>query len=134
MAPKIVISDSDPQMLALFDEILSSAGYNTDLYLYGLPDLDTLRRMAPSAIITNYWCSIEDSGQQLWSQILDEGETWHIPVILCTGAYRDLWSKSGWWQHPGVYVMRKPFDIDDLVAVLEYLAPRPAHAQAAIPN
>ena len=40
--------------------------------------------------------------------------TAHVPIIICTGAKREVYEQEGWLTEKGVRIVLKPFDINDL--------------------
>lgn len=113
-----MIIDSDQHVLALLDEILSMAGYETHLYTYGLPDQAELLRVRPTLIICDYLLDGEQVGQELWEMLSREPALAHTRLLLCTTSAGQLAECAGWWKAAGIPIVGKPFDVEDFLCAV----------------
>jgi CheY-like chemotaxis protein len=112
----ILIIDDDPDVLAVIDEILTEEGYRvTCLASVRPPDTRSIADLAPDVIIT-------DSLGTMTTDVVAALAWWHldpqvahIPLVLCTGAHHQIALASFPLAKMGVPVVRKPFDIDELL-------------------
>lgn len=127
MVASIMVIDDDPTILALLDEIMTEADYEVHLYTYGLPDSAELRRVHPDLIICDYLVDGDDVGADLLATLRQDPDWATTPLIVCSTAHAHLRTSNGWWDRPGVSIVSKPFDIDDLLgAIQQALAARAA--------
>jgi two-component system nitrogen regulation response regulator GlnG len=146
MPYSIMVIDSDPHTLALFDEILTLEGYDVSLYAYGLPSLAEIDRADPALIVLDH-ISVDEAGSWRLLDLLSlVRATRPLPVVLCSTGGANVRRQDGWPLAPGISYVAKPFEIDDLLAAIraglamvpsrEAPLPRfagPAHIDAA-PN
>lgn len=66
-------------------------------------------------IILDYIFGTEKLGWQLLQKLKMRRSTSAIPVIVCTAATRDVMAIEGYLAAKNVLLVRKPFDIDDLL-------------------
>ncbi len=116
---RILIIDHSTDILQLMRELLDGEGYHVSVRRsleYGTEDV---RELAPDLIIVDSpwnprahrWVFVDCLRQDC---ALDQ-----IPIVLCTGAIREVsesWKRLG---AMGIRVIRKPFDIDPLLKEIE---------------
>ena len=118
MPHSIMVVDSDPQTLALFDEILTLEGYDVSLYAYGLPSLAEIDRADPALILLDH-ISVDEAGSWRLLDVLSlVRATRPLPVVLCSTGGANVRRKDGWPIAPGISYVGKPFEIDDLLATI----------------
>lgn len=114
-AKKILVVNDTQEILDLFRDILQEEGYEVELYSYAFNDLVEIKRIAPDLIILDYIIGGEDYGWQVLQKLKMDRATAAIPVIVCTGAVRQVREMEGHLKEKGVGIVLKPFDIDDLL-------------------
>ena len=118
----ILVINDDPAILGLFDDLLREEGYDVQQDEFG-KTTDELHRhirdLQPELIILDYIIGREGSGWQLLQAIKMDRATRHIPVIICTGAARQVEELRGHLLEMDVQVVLKPFDIDHLIEIVE---------------
>ena len=119
MPQRILVVNDTKEILELFREILTEAGYEVSLYSYGIQDLDEVERVAPDLIILDYVTQREEPGWQLLQKLKMRRSTEAIPVIVCTAAAMEVREMEGYLQAKGVGLVLKPFTIDDLIDAIE---------------
>src|SRR5690349_23164582 len=115
MAIQIMVINDTKEILELFEDILTTEGYEVILYSYGVHDLTEIKQHKPDLIILDYIIGDEKAGWQLLQKLKMDRETVNIPVIVCSAAVRILRELEGWLTEKGIGVVFKPFDIDDLL-------------------
>ena len=130
--PHVLAINNDPTVLALFRDLLEEEGYRVSLHSYVDRDLAEIVRLAPDLIVLDYMWAIEDASWSLLQMLQMDRRTAAIPIVLCTGAVREVEALEGHLTEMGIRVVLKPFNIDRLLAVLaEALAARTTAAQEA---
>lgn len=122
-APKhIFIVDDTPAILELFRELLEEAGYTVTLDTFSGDLADELARVQeanPDLIILDFIIGGEGLGWQFLQMLKMDRSTVNLPVIICTGAVRQVTELQGHLDEMGVAVVLKPFDIDHLLSQVE---------------
>lgn len=116
--PLILAINSSQDVLNLFKKLLSDEGYDVRIQSYMSHDLDEIVEMNPELIILDYMWGSEDSGWSLLQMLKLDPRTKDIPVILCTGAVRQVEPLDARLAEMGVRVVLKPFDLDELLAAV----------------
>ncbi len=112
---KIMVVNDTQEILDLFRDILEEEGYDVSLYSYAFNDLVEIKRIAPDLIILDYMIGGEDFGWQVLQKLKMDRATANIPIIVCTGAVRQVREMEGHLKDKGVGIILKPFDIEDLL-------------------
>lgn len=112
---KILVVNDTQEILDLFRDIFEEEGYEVFLYSFAFNDLVEIKRVCPDLIILDYMIGGEDYGWQVLQKLKMDRATANIPVIICTGALRQVRELEGHLKEKGVGIVLKPFDIDDLL-------------------
>lgn len=115
MAKRILVINDTPEILELFQDLLTEEGYEVILYSFATHDTAEIVRHRPDLIILDYIFGTEKLGWQLLQKLKMRRETAGIPVIICTAAVKEVREIEGYLLAKGVTVVPKPFDIDDLL-------------------
>lgn len=113
------VVEDDPDFRELLRDVLQRAGWTVDLADDGIAALSRIRRVIPDLIILDLMMPNLDGVEVL--KLLRSTEVGRqIPVVVATGtrvddAVRDLASA----------VLVKPFDIQELLRVVQQLVPTP---------
>ena len=132
MAQRILVINDTPEILELFQEILSDEGYEVILYSYATHDTAEIVRHHPDLIILDYIFGTEKLGWQLLQKLKMRHDTAGIPVIICTAAIREVREIEGYLLAKGVTLVPKPFDIDDLLLSVKNALAEPRAAASLI--
>lgn len=118
---RIFVVNDDPAILDLFQDLLSEEGYEVILDRFNRKTgelLDTIREVQPDLVIMDFIIGGEASGWQLLQVTQMDRSTRDIPVIVCTGAVKQVTELSAHLDGMDVNVVIKPFDIDHLLDII----------------
>ena len=118
MATHIMVINDTQEILELFEDLLTSEGYEVTLYSYGVHDMKEVERIAPNLIIIDYLIGDERTGWQMLQKLKMTRATATIPIIVCTAALNQVKEIEGWLTQKGITVVLKPFDVDDLLTAV----------------
>jgi CheY-like chemotaxis protein len=117
-APHVLAINNDQTMLALFRDLLEEEGYRVTTHAYLDHDLDDIRVLQPDLIVLDYMWASDDNAWSLLNLLRLSPDTAAIPIVLCTGAVQEVQALSAHLEDMDIRVVFKPFNIDQLVAVL----------------
>ena len=112
----VLVVDDDLHLCDLLSELLSEAGYTVNCAHDGEAAWKEIQRQPPDIILSDITMPRLD-GIGLASRLASCGYT--TPIILMSAGYRDWTGVSGRF-------IRKPFDLDHLLAALANTLNRPA--------
>ncbi len=116
----IFVMNDTPAILDLFKELLEEEGYQVTLDRFEATAIGEkvtdIKQAKPDLVILDYIIGAEGLGWQLLQLMKMERATRDIPVIICTGAVRQVEELQTHLDEMGVAVVLKPFDIDRLLA------------------
>lgn len=118
----ILVVNDDPAILELFRDLLSEEGYDVTLDKFERQTgdlLQSIRDLQPDLVIMDFIVGREDSGWQLLQAAKMDRSTRAIPVIVCTGAIKQVTELSVHLDEMDVHVVLKPFDIDHLLEIID---------------
>lgn len=110
----LAINDSK-EVLDIFRLLLEEEGYRVTTMRYAFKDMAEIRLMKPDLVILDYMWAEEDSGWAMLQMLKLDRTTGSIPIILCTGAKKQVDELDGQLATMNVTVVLKPFDIDTLL-------------------
>src|SRR5688500_9918309 len=108
--PHILVVDDSPDILNLKDDILESEGFRVSTMLRRETGVSDVMEMKPDLLVMDY---VAGEASSLMHTIATDPRTKQIPILLCTGAIREVESLLPQLDAIGVRVIFKPFDIDD---------------------
>jgi len=110
----LAINDSE-DVLQLYRDLFEEEGYRVSTQAYVSTDLGAICELRPDLIILDYMSEAEDAGWALLQMLRMSPDTEAIPIVLCTGAIRQVAPLTGHLAEMGVRVILKPFNIEDLL-------------------
>lgn len=113
--PHILVVNDSPDILALKDDILEDEGFRVSTRLREQAGLDEIAATNPDLLIIDYGSEPEAA---LLDELTTDPRTAQIPIVLCTGAIREVEADRPHLDALGIRVVYQPFDIDDLLAVV----------------
>ena len=122
MAKLIMVVNDTQEILDMFRELLTSEGYEVSLHAYGKREIDEVRRINPTLIISD-WPPLEREvyGWQFIQMLKMAPDTGRIPIIVCTTNLRAIQDNQAWMASKGIRVVAKPFEIGELLEAVESL-------------
>ena len=120
MSKHILVINDTQEILELFAQILESeGGYSVTLSTYKPQMVDYIKEVQPDLIISDHMFGEEKFGWQLIQRLKMDRETAGIPIVVCSGAIRELRELEGHLISKKVSVLYKPFDVDELLMVVK---------------
>ncbi len=120
MLKHIMIINDTEEILELFRAILhDEAGYELTLSGFQPQIMGQILEVMPDLIISDHVFGEERIGWQFIQKLKMTRETAHIPVIVCSGAVNELKAMEGYLTSKKVGILYKPFDVDELLALVE---------------
>jgi len=128
---QILIIDDQNQLLSLMRRILEDENYQVHILQNGNDAYIQMKALLPDLLILDLKLG-GISGKDVLKQLKEDAVTAEIPVIVYTAAVleaeevaREIEGDSELYQK--VYLIRKPFDLDDLLALVEQVVNEPVH-------
>jgi CheY-like chemotaxis protein len=115
--PKHILIVNDTQeILELFRAILEEEeGYTVTLTSIKPQMLEMVKQIKPDLIISDHVFGEEKLGWQFIQRLKMDRQTANIPLIVCSGAVRELKEMEGYLTSKDIGVLYKPFDVDELI-------------------
>ena len=113
--PVVAVVNDDTQFLRLMEMVLASAGYETLIFFEGGTTFDEIRNHMPDVVVLDIRMEQPESGWIILDLMRLDEATADIPVVVCSADHEQLLSKEEYLATKRAGVLRKPFDIDDLV-------------------
>jgi DNA-binding response OmpR family regulator len=128
---QILIIDDQSQLLSLMRRILEDEQYQVSILQNGKDGFSQMKVLLPDLLILDLKLG-DVSGQDVLKQLKEDAVTAEIPVIVYTAAVleaeevaRMIASDPKLYQR--VYLVHKPFELDDLLALVEQIVNEPVH-------
>ena len=118
MARILVINDTQ-ELLEMFRLLLEQEDH--EVVLSGLPILKVseVEQIRPGLIILDIIFGDQKTGWQMLQMLKMKRSTASIPIIVCTAALREVQEQEGYLISQGIRVLYKPFDIDNLLTLID---------------
>lgn len=126
MSAKLLLVDDEPGLREAVQAYLSQAGFSVDVAQNGQEGWDKLQQEPPELVITDIMMPDVD-GYQLLKQMRDDPRFKSLPVIFLTARGMTSDRIQGYQARCDAYIS-KPFDPDELIAVVENLLERRTNA------
>jgi DNA-binding response OmpR family regulator len=118
MPARILVIDDTPEILELFQDLLTDEGYEVLLAARVMQHVTEVERLRPDLIILDLLFGTEAAGGHLLHALRGHVATAAIPLIVCTAATAQLHAYDADLHLPGVSVVAKPFDVDDVLRTI----------------
>ena len=120
MTKRILVVNDTQEILELFHEILHiEGGYEVELCSVAPSIVDTVREVNPDLVISDHVFGEEKVGWQFIQRLKMHRATADIPIIVCSGAIKELKEMEGYLVSKNIGVLYKPFDVDDLLNLVQ---------------
>jgi CheY-like chemotaxis protein len=114
----VLVVNDDTAFLQLMEQLLEDEGYRADTLKTTKNALDRIKEQRPALVVLDVRINNEAAGLLLLDLITLDPETSSIPVIVATSNLQALAGREAELAAKGVYVIAKPFDIDELGALM----------------
>jgi CheY-like chemotaxis protein len=118
--PVITVVNDDTTFLQLMEQLLDDEGYEAEALKSTNNALDHIKKRKPALIVLDIRINNEENGLLLLDLITLDPETRKIPVIIASANLQALAGREDELAAKGIYVIAKPFDIDDLAALIRH--------------
>lgn len=114
----ILVINSCEDLVSLYRDLLSEEGYSVSV-LPELPeDLGPISNMSPDLIILDDMWNVTDDRRAPLERLSSHPQTRYLPIVLCTGAIRQVESLMASLRGKNIEVVFKPFDLDHLLCLV----------------
>lgn len=129
MAKQILVVDDKSELLHLMRRVLEDEQYHVAILQEGKEAFTQVKSQLPDLLILDLRLG-EISGQDILKQLKDDLVTCDIPVIVYTAAVLEAEEVTRLINnHPGhfhgVYVVQKPFELDNLLDLVQQVLNEP---------
>ncbi|HEY8829904.1 MAG TPA: response regulator [Candidatus Limnocylindria bacterium] len=116
--PLIIVVNDDTAFLELMEQLLGDEGYEAEVMKSTKNAMEHIKERRPALIVLDVRINNEEAGLLLLDLITLDPETSSIPVIIASANLQALAGRDDELAAKGIYVIAKPFDIDDLAALI----------------
>jgi len=116
--PLIIVVNDDTAFLQLMEQLLEDEGYEAEVMKSTKNALEHIKERRPALIVLDVRINNEEAGLLLLDLITLDPETRSIPVVIASANVQALAGREDELASKGIYVIAKPFDIDDLAALI----------------
>lgn len=111
--PHILVVNNSLDILVLKEEIYEEEGYRVSTRLRAETGVPEIVRIKADLLVLDY---VSGEEADLLVHIRGDPRTAELPILLCTGARREVEAIQSELSAMGVRVIYKPFDIDHLLS------------------
>jgi DNA-binding response OmpR family regulator len=128
---QILIIDDQSQLLSLMRRILEDEQYQVSILQNGKDGFSLMKTLLPDLLILDLKLG-DVSGKDILKQLKEDAITAEIPVIVYTAAVLeaeevDRMIESDPQLYQRVHLVRKPFELEDLLALVDQVLNEPVH-------
>jgi DNA-binding response OmpR family regulator len=118
----IAVIDDDAACRELLHDLLSEEGYAVHLFADSATAARCLRDVAPAAIILDMRLENPTAGWEVLADLRLDPVLHATPVLVCSADLSALQQRAGDLERQGCAILAKPFNVDDLLVLLQHLA------------
>jgi DNA-binding response OmpR family regulator len=122
MSTCIAVIDDDPACRELLHDLLSEEGYAVHLFPDSATAARCLRDLVPAAIILDVRLKPPTTGWEVLAALRRDPVLHATPVLVCSADRIALQERASDLERQGCAILAKPFDVDDLLVLLQHLA------------
>ncbi len=120
--PHILIIDDDPSILEMMRLILEEEGkYRVTTAEIVFEHVTEIEHLQPDLILLDFLMHGREVGWTLLQKLKLHRPTKDIPIVLCTAALLDVKEQEPIFTQKGIPILYKPFDVDELLHVVEQI-------------
>jgi DNA-binding response OmpR family regulator len=101
-----------------FRAVLEDDGFRVTLRDHASPNVTEIAQLSPDVVIVDSQGVADDCPEQLLRRMRAHADLACIPIVLCTGAIYDADALADELAELHVKLLPKPFDIDQLLAMV----------------
>jgi DNA-binding NtrC family response regulator len=116
---KIMVVNDTSDILELFREILTDEGYEVITHSFEIHTLEPVEAVMPDLVIVDQIFGEEKPGWQLIQLLRMTRRTENIPIVVCSGALKQVQELESHLKNMQIEVVAKPFRINDLLGAVE---------------
>jgi DNA-binding response OmpR family regulator len=117
---KIAVINNDKDFLDAVKVLLSDyTNHHVVIHHEGKSAYKKIVKEKPDLVILDIRLDKPVTGWKILDLLRLNTDTCGIPVIVCSAALNELKEKEAWLSNHGVLVLPKPFDINDLLALVQ---------------
>jgi CheY-like chemotaxis protein len=121
MSTSIAVIDDDAACRELLHDLLSEEGYAVHLFADRRTAARCLRDLAPAAIILDVRLETPTAGWEVLADLRHDHVLHATPVLICSADLSALQERASDLERQGCAILAKPFDVDDLLVLLQHL-------------
>ncbi|KAB8145544.1 response regulator transcription factor [Chloroflexia bacterium SDU3-3] len=125
-SPLIMMVDSDIAFLEMLAEFLGEEGYATQPLRTTSDAFSTIAQAQPQLVIVEVALDNPEQGWSLLNKLRLDPATCNIPVIVASAATDLITRNEAHLREKRCAILLKPFDLEDLLAMVKRHAPLPA--------
>ena len=130
MSASVLVIDDNAELLALYESVLGWNGYRAICLEEPPRSLEVVNDTRPDAVILDlHFGGQQFEGWRFLQLLRADPSRAELPVIVCTAGLAEVRDAEEWLRRHNVWVLTKPFVINDLERVLREAIP--ASHQAA---
>lgn len=116
----IVVIEDDASVSRIIGDMLRESNHQVVSYFAPSTDiLEHVKEYRPDLVILDARLNDSVSGWDIIAALKEDSQTRFLPIILCTAARDQLNTHRAMLQRYDIPVLEKPFDIDDLDALVD---------------
>jgi two-component system, OmpR family, response regulator VicR len=119
MPRRIAVVNDDTAFLDLMVELLTEEGYEAHPFKETTTAYQGVRDLRPDVIILDVRMENDVAGWQLLEYYKLEPVLTKTPIVVCSADIQALRDRSTHLQTKGCAILAKPFDLNDLLALLD---------------
>ncbi len=124
MAKRIAVINDDTDFLTLLEELLADEGYDARAFREGKDSYKQVRAYAPHGIVLDIRMESPETGWKVLELFKLDPALSTVPIIICSADLTQLQERAIYLKSKGCEVLAKPFDLSDLLTLLEQTAGR----------
>lgn len=116
---RLVVVDDNRLFVDLVCDLLLAEGWETIGLHRGDAAFAAIKQAQPDLVILDVRMEEPDTGWQVLSLLVLDPATCHIPVLMSSSDWDQLYQRDAWLHAHGVGILPRPFDVADLTATLD---------------
>ena len=118
MSPRVLVLEADPAIVDLYRDLFSDQGYEVTLLAQPVVDPHAIAALQADLILLELHVSGDVDCPEFIDKLKTHSATAAIPMVVCTSALHLLPPLEGMLAEYHVPVIRKPFQINQFLAVI----------------